>query len=80
MGVETEIKFRMPKRNLGSTPRLAVPGCKIGKRSESDLKSTYFDTRKHKLKRRGLLLRVRQADGKHIQTIKKTSGASGKPR
>ena len=75
MGVETEIKFRMPKRNLGSTPRLAVPGCKIGKRSESDLKSTYFDTRKHKLKRRGLLLRVRQADGKHIQTIKKTSGA-----
>jgi inorganic triphosphatase YgiF len=75
MGVETEIKFRMPKRNLGSSSRLRVPGCKIGERSESDLQSTYFDTRKHKLKRRGLLLRVRQTDGKHVQTIKKTSGA-----
>jgi inorganic triphosphatase YgiF len=75
MGVETEIKFRMPKRNLGSSSRLRVPGCKIGERSESDLLSTYFDTRKHKLKRRGLLLRVRQTDGKHVQTIKKTTGA-----
>jgi inorganic triphosphatase YgiF len=75
MAVETEIKFRVPKRNLGSSPRFTVQGCKIGERSESDLLSTYFDTRKHKLKRRGLLLRVRQADGKHIQTIKKTSGA-----
>ncbi|KRQ91687.1 CYTH and CHAD domain-containing protein [Bradyrhizobium valentinum] len=75
MGVENEIKFRLPKRNLGPSPRLTVPGCKIGERSESDLLSTYFDTRKQKLKRRGLLLRVRQTDGKHIQTIKQTSGA-----
>jgi inorganic triphosphatase YgiF len=75
MGVESEIKFRVPRRNLGALPRFTVPGCKIGKRSESDLHSIYFDTRKHKLKRHGLLLRVRQADGKHIQTIKKTSGA-----
>ncbi|XSC45338.1 CYTH domain-containing protein [Bradyrhizobium sp. RDT10] len=74
MGVETEIKFRMPKRNLGSSPRLTVPGCKVGARAESDLRSTYFDTPKQKLKRRGLLLRVRHADGKHVQTIKKTSG------
>ena len=75
MGVETEIKFRVPNHHRGAPARLTVPGCKIGKRSESDLLSTYFDTRKHKLKRRGLLLRVRQTDGKHIQTIKKTSGA-----
>ena len=78
MGVETEIKFRMPNHNRGAPARLTVPGCKIGKRSESDLLSTYFDTRKHKLKRRGLLLRVRQTDGKHIQTIKKASGAQFK--
>jgi inorganic triphosphatase YgiF len=75
MGVETEIKFRMPKRNLGASSRLAVPGCKIGQRSESDLLSTYFDTPKQKLKRRGLLLRVRRMGGKHVQTIKTTSGA-----
>src|SRR6266545_5031208 len=74
MGVETEIKFRMPKRNLGASPRLTMPGCKIGRHSESDLLSTYFDTPKQKLKRRGLLLRVRRAGGKHLQTIKRTSG------
>jgi inorganic triphosphatase YgiF len=75
MGVETEIKFRMPNRNLGPSSRLALPGTKIGKRSESDLLSTYFDTAKQKLKRRGLLLRVRRTDGKYVQTIKNTSGA-----
>ncbi|XIA64526.1 CYTH domain-containing protein [Bradyrhizobium sp. TZ2] len=74
MGVETEIKFQLPKPNLGTPSRLAMPGCRIGKRSESDLLSTYFDTPKLKLKRRGLLLRVRQTGDKHIQTIKQTSG------
>jgi inorganic triphosphatase YgiF len=75
MGVETEIKFRVRNHQRGALGRLTVPGCKTGKRSESDLLSTYFDTRKNKLKRRGLVLRVRQADGKSLQTIKKTSGA-----
>ena len=75
MAVETEIKFRMPTGHFGSSSGLTVPGCKMGRRSESDLLSTYFDTPKHKLKRRGLLLRVRRTDGKHVQTIKKTSGA-----
>jgi inorganic triphosphatase YgiF len=74
MAVETEIKFQMPQRNLGASSRLTVRGCKIGKRSESDLLSTYFDTPKQKLKRHGLLLRMRRANGKHVQTIKKTSG------
>ncbi|MEH2622002.1 inorganic triphosphatase YgiF [Bradyrhizobium sp. AZCC 1719] len=73
MGIETEIKFQMPQRNLGASSRLTVRGCKIGKRSESDLVSTYFDTPNQKLKRRGLLLRIRRANGKHVQTIKKTS-------
>ena len=75
MGVETEIKFRMPTRHLGASSGLTVPGCKIGQRSESNLLSTYFDTPKHRLKRCGLLLRVRRTGGKHVQTIKKTSGA-----
>ena len=75
MGIETEIKFHMPNRNLGPSSRLTVPGAKIGKRSESELLSTYFDTAKQRLKRHGLLLRVRRTDGKHVQTIKSTSGA-----
>jgi inorganic triphosphatase YgiF len=74
MGVETEIKFRVPRHNLKAPSGSAMGGGKLGKRSESDLLSTYFDTPKQKLKRHGLLLRVRQTGGKHIQTIKKTSG------
>lgn len=73
MGVETEIKFRVPQRRLKAPSGLTVPGGKVGKRAESDLLSTYFDTPKQKLKRHGLLLRVRQAGGKHVQTIKQTS-------
>jgi inorganic triphosphatase YgiF len=73
MGIETEIKFRVAKRSLRAPFRLTVAGGKVGKRAESDLLSTYFDTPKQKLKQHGLLLRVRQTGGKHVQTIKETS-------
>ncbi|HZC95419.1 MAG TPA: CHAD domain-containing protein [Bradyrhizobium sp.] len=73
MGVETEIKFRVPTRNLNALAHLKVTGSRVGERSESDLISTYFDTRKQKLRRHGLVLRVRQSNGKHIQTIKQVS-------
>jgi inorganic triphosphatase YgiF len=73
MGVETEIKFRVPRRNIEAFADLKLPGSRVGERSEGDLVSTYFDTRKQKLKRHGLVLRVRQTSGKHIQTIKKAS-------
>ena len=73
MGVETEVKFRVPRRNIAALAHLKIPGSRIGERSESDLTSTYFDTRKRKLKQHGLVLRVRQTGGKHIQTIKKVS-------
>ena len=50
MGVETEVKFRMPRRNIAALGHLKIPGSRIGEPSESDLTSTYFDTRKRKLK------------------------------
>jgi triphosphatase len=34
------------------------------------LVSVYFDTKKQKLRRKGVSLRVRQVDGRHLQTIK----------
>jgi inorganic triphosphatase YgiF len=37
--------------------------------------SVYFDTDKHKLHRRGLLLRVRRIGRRHIQTIKTTNNS-----
>ncbi|KRR04268.1 CYTH and CHAD domain-containing protein [Bradyrhizobium valentinum] len=70
MAVETELKFRVPGRNLKALANSKIAGGKIGERSESDLVSTYFDTGKHKLKRHGLSLRVRQDGAKHIQTVK----------
>jgi inorganic triphosphatase YgiF len=75
MGVETEVKFRVPRHHLSALAHLKVAGSKVGERAESDLTSTYFDTRKRKLKQHGLLLRVRQSNGKHIQTIKKVTAA-----
>jgi len=73
MGIETEVKFRVPRRNIAALAHLKIPGSRMGERSESNLTSTYFDTRNRKLKRYGLVLRVRQTGGKHIQTIKKVS-------
>jgi inorganic triphosphatase YgiF len=75
MGVETELKFRVPTHRLEMLARWQIPGGKVSERTESDLVSTYFDTGKHKLKRHGLSLRVRQAGNKHIQTIKSAPGA-----
>jgi len=74
MGVETELKFRVPARKLKMLARWQIPDGKIGERTESDLVSTYFDTGKQKLNRHGLSLRIRQAGDKHIQTIKSAPG------
>jgi inorganic triphosphatase YgiF len=76
MGVETELKFRVPARGLQRLAKGQIPGGRAKAREESQQVSTYFDTAKHKLKRRGLTLRVRQKGDKHIQTIKSAAGAS----
>ncbi|MGX9425713.1 MULTISPECIES: CYTH and CHAD domain-containing protein [Bradyrhizobium] len=75
MAVETELKFRVGARDLKSLAGWRIPGGKMGERSDSDLVSTYFDTGKHKLKSRGLTLRVRQNGSTNIQTIKSANGA-----
>jgi inorganic triphosphatase YgiF len=74
MGVETELKFRVPARGLQVLARGQIPGGRTKDREESRQVSTYFDTAKHKLKRHGLSLRVRQMDDKYIQTIKSVAG------
>jgi inorganic triphosphatase YgiF len=75
MAVETELKFRIPARSLKALAKSQIAGGKVGERTESDLVSTYFDTGKHKLKRRGLSLRVRQDGEKQIQTVKSANAA-----
>jgi inorganic triphosphatase YgiF len=75
MAVETELKFRIPARSLKALPKSQIAGGKVGERTETDLVSTYFDTGKHKLKRHGLSLRVRQDGEKQIQTVKWANAA-----
>lgn len=74
MGVETELKFRLPARRLTGLPRWRISDGVAGPRSETDLVSIYFDTPKHKLKRHGISLRVRRTGDKHIQTVKTAAG------
>jgi triphosphatase len=76
MGLEAELKFRAPAGKLSELANARLIGVRNGKRSQSDLLSTYFDTRKHKLRRNGLTLRVRQADGRYVQTVKEVARGS----
>src|SRR4051794_5390343 len=76
MAVETELKFRVPGPDLTRLAEGQVPAGDIGDRTDSRLVSTYFDTVKHRLRRHGLSLRVRHDGRRHIQTIKRTSGAA----
>jgi len=75
MGIETELKFRLPQRSLQTLHSRKIPGSTMGEGSENDLRSIYFDTPKLKLKRRGLSLRVRKNGDKHVQTIKAAAPA-----
>ena len=75
MSVETELKFRVSPRKLSSLAKARLSGAHRGDRSEQNLVSTYFDTTKHKLKRNGVSLRVRQAGDSYVQTVK--AGMSG---
>lgn len=70
MGVETELKFRLPVRSMATLAKGQIPGARGGRSEHSRLVSTYFDTAKHKLRRHGLSLRVREAHGKRLQTVK----------
>ena len=75
MSVEAELKFRVAPRKLSSVAKARLTGARRGGRSEENLVTTYFDTARHKLKRNGLTLRVRQAGDDYVQTVKAvTSG------
>jgi inorganic triphosphatase YgiF len=70
MAVETELKFRIPARGLAALTRQGIARFQRGRVEHERLVSTYFDTAKHRLKRKGLTLRIRQASDRKIQTVK----------
>jgi inorganic triphosphatase YgiF len=75
---EIELKLDVPTRSL---PRLTgstlLNGAATSARKPASLVSTYFDTNKLKLRRKGLSLRVRQIGRRLVQTVKQENGAGG---
>jgi triphosphatase len=72
---EIELKLEVSASQIGRLDRLPLlKGVKPNK--SSTLRSVYFDTAKRKLRRRGLSLRVRRQDGRHVQTVKQQRGRS----
>jgi triphosphatase len=70
---ETEIKLQLPSANsarLRGVPLLR----RASNLKHEQLVSVYFDTKHLKLKRSGLTLRIRHADGRYIQTVKSENG------
>ena len=74
MGNEIELKFVVAPRELRNLESVRGAGRKPPK--EEDLVSVYFDTRKHKLARNGVSLRVRHNGEKFLQTVKSV-GSNG---
>jgi inorganic triphosphatase YgiF len=70
MAVETELKFRLPTRDVAALNGQRIARFQKGRVQRLRLVSTYFDTAKHKLKHQGLTLRIRQAGDRKIQTVK----------
>lgn len=69
---EIELKLTTQPKNL---PRLLSAVLKLDgtdkkSRKTTRIVSTYFDTEDRRMRRRGLTLRVRQKNGKRVQTIK----------
>ena len=70
MSREFELKFRAATRDLSALGNSRIAGAHSGERSQQQLVSIYFDTKKHKLKRRGVTLRVRRVGANYTQTVK----------
>jgi triphosphatase len=66
---EIELKLDVPANCLARLRRLP-PLQDAAPVAASTLRSTYFDTNKRKLRNKGLSLRVRQLDGRNVQSIK----------
>jgi inorganic triphosphatase YgiF len=74
MSDEVELKFDLAPEDA---PRLAAcPSLEARPARTSDYDSVYFDTRDGALRRAGLSLRVRRADGRYVQTVKRKRGAA----
>ncbi|PWT90272.1 MAG: inorganic triphosphatase [Proteobacteria bacterium] len=73
---ELELKLELPPATLPALNKLPLfRRLKFAPQRKTEV-SVYFDTQKHKLRKKGLMLRVRHVGNRYVQTIK-ASGNSG---
>lgn len=71
MPSEVELKLEVPPNGMRKLRRLrSLRNGMSEPAQEKELVSVYFDTAKHKLRRKGLSLRVRHIGDKRVQTLK----------
>src|SRR5262249_6663856 len=72
---ELEVKLELAPASLATLKRIPLMrAIKAAPRRTHEV-SIYFDTEKHKLRKKGLMLRVRRIGGRYVQTIKQTGNA-----
>jgi triphosphatase len=73
---EIEIKLELPPASLQHFKKIPLLRGQKGRAKSATEISVYFDTDKHKLHRKGMMLRVRRSGDRYVQTIK-SAGNSG---
>jgi inorganic triphosphatase YgiF len=71
---EIELKFEIP---AAAVPQLENHPAFAGPAEVVRLRSVYFDTPGHDLRNAGVSLRVREAEGRVVQTVKARTGSGG---
>jgi triphosphatase len=67
---ELELKFELPPAGVSDLERLPMLRALAGQAQQEKIVSVYFDTQKQKLRKNGILLRVRRIGDRYVQTIK----------
>ena len=78
MGLETELKLRIPASRDGIDVSQWLGRHDTGRSSRRHLVSTYFDTPRQKLRRHGLSLRIRH-DGVDFRPIRRDRACRALP-
>lgn len=74
---EIELKLDVPAEQMTRLRQLPLPLVKrAGPGKRETLRSVYFDTDKHKLRKRGVSLRIRHEGDRRVQTVKQQRGDS----
>jgi inorganic triphosphatase YgiF len=72
---ELEIKLKLPPASVGRVKKIPlIQALKTLPKRTTEV-SIYFDTNKHKLRKNGLMLRVRRIGKRYLQTIKASGDA-----